>query len=616
MGRGMKVVAAARNWWAAQQRRWRPPAWTTSGDGAKAARLTSFLPILLGGVLVLCAGVGFAATQLGESRLEAERHAALQQALDEFRASAGDLEQVDDAALRLIERRAGLKDLRFDADPVAGGGRELQSVHDARGRILGWFSWTAEGALAGALDRLWGLMAAVGAALAAGAYFAMGASRQLMRSLEQSAEAVRKLTSQDPLTGLPNLRVMRERLDAALNERHGGVVVFALIDLDGFREVNDALGRSGGDAVLRSVAEHLQAGLPPGALFGRFEEDEFAVIAGSDDPNIAATLIGSLRNALQRPIFVDRMWQITAGIGVAQAPEDGTSGEELARRAGLALRAAKREGRGRTRAFAPQIETEYAERRFLLRELQSAVSLEAFEVYYQPVVAAGGGGIVGVEALLRWLHPTHGAIPPSVFVPLAEQSGLMSQLGEIVLRRALADAVRWPNFSIAVNISPLQIRDRWLVDLVGAVMADTGIASSRVVLEVTEGVLIDNPEEAQARLKALRALGLRIALDDFGSGYSSLSYLQKFAFDQLKIDRAFVASLGTSGNAGAIIQSIVTLGHALGMKVLAEGVENDEQRVLLRLAGCDEMQGYLFARPGPAVEIDRALARQLRTAAG
>jgi EAL domain-containing protein (putative c-di-GMP-specific phosphodiesterase class I) len=287
---------------------------------------------------------------------------------------------------------------------------------------------------------------------------------------------------------------------------------------------------------------------------------------------------------------------------------------EIVRRAGLALRAAKRAGRGNARRFEPQIETDYAERRFLLHELQSAIALQAFDIEYQPIVAADGGAMVGVEALLRWTHPTRGPITPSVFIPLAEQSGLMSQLGEIVLRRALSDGARWPTLSVAVNLSPLQIRDRWLVDLVANIMAETGIDASRVVLEVTEGVLIDNPQEAQARLEALRALGVRLALDDFGTGYSSLNYLQKFPFDRLKIDRSFVASLGSSGNTGAIIQSIVTLGHTLGMKVLAEGVEKDEQRVLLRLAGCDEMQGYLFAKSRPAADIDQALARATRFA--
>jgi len=187
----------------------------------------------------------------------------------------------------------------------------------------------------------------------------------------------------------------------------------------------------------------------------------------------------------------------------------------------------------------------------------------------------------------------------------------MPQLGEFVLRRALSDGVRWPNLTVAVNLSPIQIRDPELVDLVGAVIAESGIAPSRVILEITEGVLIEDPQETLQRLDGLRALGVAIALDDFGTGYSSLSYLQKFPFGQIKIDRAFVASLGATGHAGAIIQAIVALGHALGMKVLAEGVETDEQRVLLRLAGCDEMQGFLFARPRPAETIDKVVDKAL-----
>jgi diguanylate cyclase (GGDEF)-like protein len=614
----MMAVAAARKWWAARRRRSRlsPRARGNDGGSINGARFALFAPLLLAGAMMLCAVIGFAVTQISEGRLEATQHAALQRALDEFHAEFGDVDAPDDVQLRRIAHRAGLGDLRFDANPTGEGGRQVQSLHDARGRIVGWFSWAADGALVGAIDRLWGLLAAIGAVLALCGFLAVRASQRLVHSLDQSAETVRKLTSQDVLTGLPNHRVMLENLNEAVARRRSGVVAFALIDLDGFREVNDTLGRAGGDAVLTNIGEHLQAGLPKGALLGRFEEDQFAVIMSGDDKRAATALSDALRAALLRPIFMDRMWQITAGIGVAQAPEDGTTAEEVARRAGLALRVAKREGRGRMRSFAPQIETDYAERRFLLRELQSAIALQAFDVHYQPVVAAEGGAIIEVEALARWTHPTRGAVGPSVFIPLAEESGLMSQLGEIVLRRALSDGARWPNLSVAVNLSPLQIRDRGIVDLVGIVIAETGIAPSRVVLEITEGILIDNPQDAQTRLEALRALGVRIALDDFGTGYSSLSYLQKFPFDRLKIDRAFVASLGATGNAGAIIQSIVTLGHALGMKVLAEGVENDEQRVLLRLAGCDEMQGYLFAKPGPAEEIDKALARSTRALAG
>src|SRR5579864_8609958 len=283
--------------------------------------------------------------------------------------------------------------------------------------------------------------------------------------------------------------------------------------------------------------------------------------------------------------------------------------DELSRRAKLALRAAKRGGRGMVQRFAPSIEMEYSEQRFIRRELESALASGGLDVHYQPVVAAAGGALIGVEALLRWTHPTRGAIGPSVFIPLAEQSGLMPLLGEFVLRRALADGARWPNLTVAVNLSPIQIRDRKLVDLIAAVIAESGIAPSRVIFEVTEGVLIEDPQETLRRLEALRALGVSIALDDFGTGYSSLSYLQKFPFSQIKIDRAFVGSLGATGHAGAIIQSIVALGHALGMRVLAEGVETDEQRVLLRLAGCDEMQGFLFAKPQPAAAIEKVAGR-------
>jgi diguanylate cyclase (GGDEF)-like protein len=609
------VVDAARQKWAARRlRRSRPVPRPKSSQKATIARVALFLPLAVVGVILLCAATGFTATRISKGQVEAEQRAALQQALDEFHVQFAGVEAPDDWQLRQIARRSRLADLRFDAHPVGEVGRTVQSLHDGRGRIVGWFSWAGDRGFVAAMDRLWGLLALLGAILGMSALIATQAGRHVLRSLNRNAEDVRKLTTEDQLTGLPNRHVLLQELDEALAGRRGGLIVLALVDIDGFREINDTLGRSSGDALLGSIAEHLKAGLPPGAIFGRFEEDEFAVIVASDDPGIEGRLIEALRTSLLRPFFMDRMWQITASIGTARAPDHGADAEELVRRAGLALRAAKRSGRGNARRFEPQIETDHAERRFLLQELQSAIAMQAFEIKYQPIVAADGGVMVGVEALLRWQHPTRGPIAPSVFIPLAEQSGLMSQLGEIVLRRALSDGARWPTLSVAVNLSPLQIRDLWLVDLVANIIKETGIDPSRVVLEVTEGVLIDNLQEAQARLEALRGLGVRLALDDFGIGYSSLNYLQKFPFDRLKIDRSFVASLGASGNTGAIIQSIVTLGHALGMKVLAEGVERDEQRVLLRLAGCDEMQGYLFAKPGDAVDIDRALAHATRFA--
>jgi EAL domain-containing protein (putative c-di-GMP-specific phosphodiesterase class I) len=251
------------------------------------------------------------------------------------------------------------------------------------------------------------------------------------------------------------------------------------------------------------------------------------------------------------------------------------------------------------------MEVEFEEQRFIKRELGRAIAARNFDVHYQPIVSAKQGAIVGVEALLRWHHPSRGAIAPSRFVPIAEQAGMMDQLGEFVLRRALADATRWPNSYVAVNLSPIQVRDRKFVDRVATLLAESKVAAARLVLEVTEGVLIDSPEAAKPRLDALRALGVKLALDDFGAGYSSLTYLRRLPFDKLKIDRGFVAALDHSANAGLIIQAIISLGRALNLSILVEGIETEEQRSLVRLAGCDEMQGYLFARPSPREEIDR-----------
>jgi len=604
----MKAAAAARTRWAALRRR-TPESRAAAALRGAASHLSSYVLMALAVAMLACAVAGFAVTVREDQRLAAERHAALELALAEVRGVFGDSDVFDDSRLPLVARLAGLKDLRFDTDEDSAAGREAQSLHDEHGRIVGWFSWAADRSLIRAEIWLWGLIGAVGAALGVCAFLAAGLIQRLARLLASSLKTIRRLTREDALTGLPNHRVMLESLERALTRRGSGVIVLALVDLDGFREVNDTHGRSGGDALLKNIAERLHAGLPAGGQFGRFDDDQFAVIMNSDDTQTASRLAEALQASLQRPIFMEQNWLISAGIGIAQAPDDGGTADELSRRANLALRAAKREGRGMVRRFEPAIEMEYSEERFIRRELESALSTGGLDVHYQPVVAAAGGAMIGVEALLRWTHPTRGAIGPSVFIPLAEQSGLMPQLGEFVLRRALTDGVRWPHLTVAVNLSPIQIRDRKLVDLVAAVIAESGIAPSRLIFEVTEGVLIEDPQETLQRLEALRALGVSIALDDFGTGYSSLSYLQKFPFSQIKIDRAFVGSLGTTGHAGAIIQSIVALGHALGMKVLAEGVETDEQRVLLRLAGCDEMQGFLFAKPRPAEAIDKVAVR-------
>ncbi len=600
----MKAAGGARKNWARRRSGWR-----LRMPGGRLARIGAVASLILALAVLACAAIGLTETQRSSSGLAAEQHAALQAALGELNGGTAEFHHFEAGELSLIARRAGLHDLRFDAELTADRGREVQSLHDAQGRIVGWFSWAADRGFIGAMAWLWGLLGLVGIVLASTAYLTVRSTRRLTVSFARSLATIRKLTTQDMLTGLPNRRVMLECLDEAIATRGSRFVVLALIDIDGFHDINDTLGRAGGDTMLCGIAERLKAALPSGAIFGRFEDDAFAAVVMGDDAQLASKLGDRLSEALAAPFYMDQMWQISASIGIAKAPQDGTTGDELQRHAALALRSAKHGGRGSVRHFVPEIHQEHAERRFFLRELETAIAQDAFEVHYQPIVAAEGGGMVGVEALLRWNHPTRGAIAPSLFIPLAEESGLMIRLGEVVMRRALADGARWPNLFVSVNLSPVQIRSRGLAQSVAAVLADTGMPASRLVLEITEGILIDDPDETQRKLDALRALGVSTALDDFGTGYSSLSYLQKFHFDRVKIDRTFVASLGTTGNAGAIIQSIVTLGHALGMKVLAEGVETNEQRVLLRLAGCDEMQGFLFAKALPAEAIDKILAK-------
>jgi diguanylate cyclase (GGDEF)-like protein len=603
----MKAAGGARKSWARRRSGGRG----LRVAGGMAARSGAVATLILAVTVLACAAIGLTETERSGGRLAAEQHDALQAALGEIDGGTAQRQRFDADELDRIARRSGLHDLRFDAALTADRGREVQSLHDAQGRIVGWFSWAPDRGFIGAMAWLWGLLGLVGITLATAASLSVRATRRLSASFARSLAAIRKLTTQDTLTGLPNRRVMLERLDEAIATRGSRFVALALIDIDGFHDINDTLGHAGGDIMLRGIADRLKAALTAGAIFGRFEDDAFAAVVTSEDAQLADKLGERLSEALTAPFYMDQTWQISASIGIAKAPQDGVTGDELQRHAALALRTAKRGGRGAVRHFVPEIQQEHAERRFFLRELESAITHNAFDVHYQPVVAAEGGGMVGVEALLRWNHPTRGAIPPSLFIPLAEQSGLMIRLGELVMRRALADGARWPSLFVSVNLSPVQIRSGGLAESVASLLAHTGMPAARLVLELTEGILIDDPEDTQHKLDALRALGVSIALDDFGTGYSSLSYLQKFHFDRVKIDRTFVASLGTTGNTGAIIQSIVTLGHALGMKVLAEGVETNEQRVLLRLAGCDEMQGFLFAKALPAEAIDRILAKPL-----
>jgi diguanylate cyclase (GGDEF)-like protein len=604
---GDQLLRAFRTWSGQHPDR---PARMARGEPA-VLRVIAPLALLVLVATVICTGFGYMLARQADDHLEAGRRQSLAGAVEALRAS--DLARVDLEFIRALERVSGLKGLRFETEPV-GGDRNVHSLLDRKGRILGWLSWESEGPATAMMTRLLPLAVLIVLGLVGFAALAMWQLSRLGLLLAKSEQHVQRLEYQDVLTGLPNHNHFFELLDQAVAARHGTeALAFAALDLDGFDEVNDALGYAGGDEVLAEIGKRLREALPPSAVIARLGSDEFALMITGKNAESALFIVDTVRQALGRPIWLSQVVQIKVSVGLAMAPRDGTSRDELTRRADLALRAAKRRDRGTTVVFAPEMEAEFQERRFIKREAASALAAHAFDVYYQPIVKADGGAIAGVEALLRWNHPGRGFVPPSEFVPVAEEAGLMDRLGEFVLRRAVSDAARWPDLYVSVNLSPVQVRDRAFVDVVSAVLRESGFEPSRLVLEMTEGVLIDNPDETTARLQELRALGVRLALDDFGSGYSSLSYLQKLPFDKLKVDRSFVVALDQSANGGVIIQAIVTLGRALGMGVVIEGVETEEQRVLLRLAGCNEMQGYLFAKPAPRDEIDRLLAKAIST---
>ncbi len=579
-----------------------------------ASRVIVLLALLATGATLISAVVGYGLAQQSDERLWSEQRGALRNAVAEFRSLFGQTREVDPRFVRMVEQSARLQGLKFEIEPSVSE-REMQPVLDAQGRIAGFFTWDKTRPMATAMDRLMPFIAGLAIVLIGFAGFSLTQLRRAGRDLALSEEQARRAADEDKLTGLPNHAKTLELLDLFLAEHAGHeATTFALIELDGMEDVTAHLGVLGSDELIVAVAERLREAVPAEAVVGRVGSDEFAVMLIADaNVDIAAMLRAVLDN-VARPHWFDTVVRVSAHAGFAQAPQHATTRGELTRRAELALRAADKKGPGSIVAFDTAIDTVSTDQKFIHRELPRALSANELELHYQPIIAAHGGRIVGVEALLRWTHPTRGPIGPAVFIPVAEQMGLMDTLGAFVLRKALHEAKRWPDLYIAVNLSPLQVRDRTIVDLVRSALEESGVAPSRLMLEITEGVLIDNPEEMVKRIEDLHDLGVRVALDDFGSGYSNLSYLQRFPLDKLKIDRSFVVALGTSANGGVIIQAIVALGRALGLSVLVEGVETEQQRVLLRLAGCDEMQGYLFAKPAPAATIDRLLGQQKQNA--
>jgi diguanylate cyclase (GGDEF)-like protein len=434
----------------------------------------------------------------------------------------------------------------------------------------------------------------------------------------RAEERITHLAHYDALTDLPNRTLFHAQLKRELARmREGEQLAVFYIDIDEFKSVNDTLGHLIGDELLKSVAVSLAGCLTASDFVVRLGGDEFAVVQTAiRDRRDAVDLVTRIYRAIREPYeCLGHRVTTDASVGIALAPQHGRDLDQLLKNADLAMYAAKAAGRRTYRFFEPEMDARVKARRILEIDLRQAITEGALEVHYQPVLNLQDDRITGCEALLRWRHPERGMIPPSEFIPVAEETGLISELGKWVLATACAEAATWPdNIKLAVNVSPIQFKDETFALKVVAALATSGLSASRLELEITEAVLISDDEAALAILHQLRAAGVRIALDDFGTGYSSLSYLQRFPFDKIKIDRCFIDTIVESS---CIVQAVVNIAAARNIVTTAEGVETEAQRDLLRTLGCTEMQGYLFSPARPAAVLRQLLSapRENRAAA-
>ena len=430
------------------------------------------------------------------------------------------------------------------------------------------------------------------------------------------AEAhIARLAAEDPLTGLPNRRVFSAALDQISGQlstsRHNTEFAVLFLDLDRFKAVNDTLGHRIGDLLLQEVAKRLEWSLGSNSVLARLGGDEFAVIVPAFVSR-AALEASALRlaRAVSEPYELDGHRICTnVSIGIAVGPGDGESVDDLLMAADLALYAVKAGGRGTYRFYDKSMNEELSDRRQIEMDLREAVARNELSLHYQPIIDLQRNVVTGFEALARWSHPSRGMIPPGVFITVAEDTGLILPLGEWALTEACRRASEWPShIRISVNLSPVQFSAPNLFDTIAGILASSGLAPSRLELEITERIFMENSERTLVILHQLKELGVRISMDDFGTGYSSLSYLRSFPFDKIKVDRTFISGLAEGAEHAAIVRAVVTLARALGMMTTAEGIETRDQQSSVMALGCDEAQGYLFSPPVPVDQVAEVLA--------
>ena len=490
----------------------------------------------------------------------------------------------------------------------------LEGVHgsgmEVFGQELAAFSETRTKTLD---DRAW--LEALGSGfvivvLVAAAFWIRGRAR-----LRRAHRRVVRFARTDLLTGLPNRQRFNELAEVLLAQPAVQDHAVLLIDLDRFKFVNDAHGHSAGDAVLKLAAARLRGVVREGDLIARLGGDEFAVMLGEgrgtgQNPREHDAVATRIVAVFAEPFVLDdgTSIQIGASVGIAKTDVAGVPLSDLMHRADVALSRAKSDGRNCFRGFEPGMDAQVRSRALLENDLRQAISEDAIEPYYQPLVDLETGAPVGVEMLARWPHPIRGMVPPDIFIPLVEELGLIGALTQRLLLRACREVAGWSSeITLACNLSPLQLRDPGLPQAIRDVLAATGLPASRLELEITESALVGDLDLARGSLAQLKSLGVRLALDDFGTGYSSLRHLQTLPFDKIKIDRSFVAAMADDVESGKIVSAVVGLGHSLGLVTVAEGIETEEIAALLRALGCEIGQGWLYGRPAPADRIAAVL---------
>ncbi len=459
--------------------------------------------------------------------------------------------------------------------------------------ILSANGFTSPSAWGGTL--LWSFLA-----LAIGAFALYLAARLVNGSLKDK-ERYGELAFEDVLTGLPNRRQFDLQLVKELSRasRHGTNVAVMYFDLDQFKAINDCYGHEAGDRAIITFGQRIRGVVRCEDIVARLSGDEFAVVATEVKSSRAVELIANrVFDAMSEPIeYNGKPIYTNVSIGAAVVKGGTVEAKEALRRADLALLQAKANGRNRLQVFDPEMAEALRSRKILEADVRQAAAKDDFYLAYQPLVSENGNSLHGVEALIRWTHPSKGAVSPAEFIPVAEEIGLINEIGDFVLRRACIDIGPLDPIKLAVNVSPIQFRREDFVQRVETILKETGFDPNRLELEITEGVFISNPDDTAETIRRLREIGVRIALDDFGTGYSSMSYLRDFRLDRIKIDRSFVDQMSESPESRDLVAKMIELGGALGLSVTAEGVETEEQAKMLKDSGCEELQGYLFSKP-------------------